>query len=60
MAFIDESKINNNLVKPIWEDYRCPKCNCNLFDLCRANWKDYSLDLNEYMILKFKDTYIDD
>jgi len=54
------SKINYDLIKPKWEDYRCPRCNCNIYDLCRAKWNDYSLDLNKYMILKFKDTYIND
>lgn len=60
MVSIDSSKINNDLIKPEWKDYLCPKCKCGISEVCRANWKRYSADLSEYMFLKYKDTYIHD
>ena len=57
--FSFEKNINNSLVLPKYEDYRCQKksCACSIPEMCKGRWNKYAKDLSQYVYLKFKDTY---
>jgi len=57
MAYkVDSSKINYSGLKPHKRDYNFKiDCNC---EKCTKEWKKYWADVCEFLVKKFKDTYV--